>query len=176
MNDFHQNANDFILGMTAGAITCKKAGERQAKTIESVLRTELVAIWRRDELPLETVLEKIEEMEINGWESTLEWLGHFYLFESYRYMWDMTFAEEDLNTHDDDFVLGMKIDDELMVEKAHDRHEKTLRSLLTFHAVAGWKCGNYKLEKTLEMIEDMDDFGALGAWNCSAAEAELDRV
>ena len=92
MRDFHQSATDFVLGMTGGAVASAKAVVRQTETIESVLRTELVAIWQRDELPLEIVFEKIEEMERKGWEATLEWLGHFYMFESYRYMWDMTYV------------------------------------------------------------------------------------
>lgn len=71
----------------------------------------------------------------------------------------------------DDFVLGMNVRDELMFAQAHDKHEKTLRNLFISHAVAGWKCGNYKFEKVLDMIEGMDDIGALGAWHCCAAEA-----
>ena len=176
MSNTQQYTGDFVLGITDGAVASEEASKRQTATIESILRAELVAIWQRDELPLEVVFEIIEEMEKIGWEATLEWFGHFYVLESYRYMWDMTYVEEGSNARTDDFVLGMKLEDELMVEKAHDRYEKTLRSLLTSHAVANWKCGKYELEKTLEMIEHMDDFGALGAWDCAATVEEIEQL
>ena len=164
MSNMHQHTSDFVLGMTGGAVASEKASKRQTAAIESILRAELVAIWQRDELPLEVVFEKIEEMEKIGWEATLEWFGHFYVLESYRYMWDLTYVKQDTDARTDDFVLGMELEEGLMIEMAHDRHEKTFRSLLTSHAVASWKSGNYKLERALEVIEDMDEYGrwALG--------------
>ena len=171
MKNIQKRGFDFVLGKTDGGAG-KKASERQYETIESVLRDELVAIWQRDDASLETVLEKIEEMGATSWHGTLEWLGHFYLFESYRYMWDMTYEKSAARTPGEDFVLGMdiKADDELLLEEGHDRHEKTLRNLLISHVVTGWRCGDYTLEKVFEVIEDMDHLGALGAWNCSEAD------
>jgi len=176
MSNTQQYTGDFVLGITDGAVASEEASERQTAAIESFLRAEVLAMWQRDDLPLEDVLEKIEEMEKIGWEATLEWLGHCYLFESYRHVWDLTYVEQDIDARTDDFVLGMDIEEELMIEKAHERHEKTFRSLLTSHALASWKSGNYKLEKAFEVIEDMDEYGALGAWNCAAAGEELEQL
>jgi len=178
MSNTQQYTGDFVLGITDGAVASEKASERQTAAIESFLRAEVLAMWQRDDLPLEDVLEKIEEMEKIGWEATLEWLGHCYLFESYRHVWDLTYREQDIDARTDDFLLGMDIDteEELMIEKAHERHEKTCRSLLTSHAVASWKCGNYTLEKAFEVIEDMDEYGALGAWNGAVVREELEQL
>ena len=62
-------------------------------TVQSLLVSELISIWKRDELPFETALDMIEAMDEGGWEPTLYWLGHFCFWESFRGEWDMTIGK-----------------------------------------------------------------------------------
>lgn len=104
MQKLLENTADFVIGMADGAMASDNARERQTALIENMVRQELIDIWRRDELPIEIVLGRIEELEKIGWRKTLEWLGHFYTWDSYRYMWDATFdgmAEELVAQFDD---------------------------------------------------------------------------
>jgi hypothetical protein len=174
MQNINKSTTDFVIGIPGSAVASENVSERQTATIENMVRNELIAIWQRDELPLDVVLDKVEELEKHGWMKVLEWLGHFYMWDSFQYLWDMTYVKEAWERHCDDFVLGMTMFGRMKPESAHAGHEKMLRSLMTAHWVAGWKCGDYELERAFEMFEDMDTHGALNAWIFFSANAETD--
>ena len=88
-NNIRKNL-DYAIGTADMNSAMKNPKARFYATVQSLLVSELISIWKRDELPFETVLDIIEEMAVCGWEPTLFWLGHFYFWESFRDEWDMT--------------------------------------------------------------------------------------
>lgn len=81
---------DYVIGAADmnAALVGPKA--RFYATIQSLLVSEVISLWKLDEFSVETALDMIEAMDESGWEPTLYWLGHFCLWESFRDEWDMT--------------------------------------------------------------------------------------
>ena len=96
MVKYLSKTNDYMIGAanTAAVITNPKA--RHDATIRSLVLSELLWVCENDELPIETVLDKIEAMDRDGLEPTLLWLGCLFGWDSYRDEWHMSAFEQEV--------------------------------------------------------------------------------
>ena len=85
-----RKASDHVIGGADMNTVLASPKARISATIRSLLTSEVISLWKLDELPFETALDMIEAMDEGGWEPTLYWLGHFCFWESFRGEWDMT--------------------------------------------------------------------------------------
>ena len=96
MVKYLSKTNDYVIGAanTTTMITSPRA--RHNATIRSLVLSELLWVCENDELPIETVLDKIQAMDEEGLEPTLLWLGCLFGWESYRDEWHMSAFEREV--------------------------------------------------------------------------------
>ena len=84
---------DYAIGTSDMNAALASPKARFYATVQSLLVSEVISLWKLDELPFHTALDMIEAIDESGWEPTLYWLGHFCLWESFRDEWDMTIGK-----------------------------------------------------------------------------------